>query len=149
LTLMLDDDIKDAYPDPEKIKKDSFYTLIDIYDSEEYKGKVEVSYKYDHSDSWDYTIVFLGRTDLSMWKQIYIPDKLLVVCLRGEGHPYAEDCRSSGGWEHLKSMFKKGKKDPEARKDWYKQSCANSDPKGLDPYKWDNLDINIRLAKIK
>jgi hypothetical protein len=36
---MPDDDLKGAYPDPEAIKKDSDYTLADIYDSEEYKGK--------------------------------------------------------------------------------------------------------------
>jgi hypothetical protein len=149
LTLMPDDDLKGAYPDPEAIKKDSDYTLADIYDSEEYKGKVEVSYEYDHGDSWDHAIIFLGCTDPGMWKQMHIPNELLVICLAGEGHPCAEDCGSSGGWEDLKSLFKKGRKDPEGRKDWYKQRCANGDLKGLDPYKWDIVEVNRMLTKIK
>ena len=47
-------------------------------------------------------------------------------------------------------MFtKKGKKDPEGRKEWYKKYCANGDPKGLDPYKWSVVDVNDALAEIK
>lgn len=55
---MLDDGLKGAYHDPEEIKKDSDYTLADIYGSEEYKGEVKVSYEYDHRDSWVMLIYF-------------------------------------------------------------------------------------------
>jgi hypothetical protein len=44
---------------------------------------------------------------------------------------------------------KKGKRDPEGLKDWYKKSCANGDPKGLDLYRWSILDVNDALAKIE
>ncbi|KAF4629310.1 hypothetical protein G7Y89_g8843 [Cudoniella acicularis] len=148
LTLMWDDDMKDAYPDPDQIKKDSDYTLADIYDSDEYKGKIEVSYEYDHGDSWDHEISFLGRADPAMRRAMHIPDDLQVVCLAGEGHPCAEDAGGAGGWEDLKKTFKR-RNDPEGRKDWYKYSCANGDPKGLDPYKWDILDVNDALSQIK
>lgn len=47
-------------------------------------------------------------------------------------------------------MFtKKGKRDPENRRQWYKTYCANGDPKGLDPYKWSIIEVNDRLALIK
>jgi hypothetical protein len=65
-----------------------------------------------------------------------------------QGHPCAEDCGGSGGWESLKDAFKK-KGDAEGRKKWYKQGCGNGDPKGLDPWKWDVFDVNDELAKIK
>jgi len=76
--------LKDAYPDANKIKKTSDYTLADIYDGEEYKGKVEVSYEYDHGDSWDHQIAFLGRADPSMRKSMHIPDDMEAICLGGE-----------------------------------------------------------------
>jgi hypothetical protein len=63
------------------------------------------------------TIMVVAGTMPGMWKQIHIPDEVLVICLAGEGHPCAEDCGSPGGWEDLKSLFKKGRKDPEGRKD--------------------------------
>jgi len=61
LSLLHDDDLEDMYSNPERIKKDSNYTLADIYDGEEYRGKIEVFYEYDHGDNWDHDITFLGR----------------------------------------------------------------------------------------
>lgn len=66
-----------------------------------------------------------------------------------QGHACAEDCGSIPGWEDLKRVFKKGAKDPDGRKGWYKTFCANGDRKGLDPYKWDILEINDELQKFK
>jgi hypothetical protein len=80
---------------------------------------------------------------------MHILDELQAVCLGGEGHPCAEDCGGDLGWENLKNVFKKGKKDPKGLKEWYKTSYANGDPKGLDPYKWDIFDVNDELARIK
>ena len=37
----------------------------------------------------------------------------------------------------------------DGRKAWYKESCANGDPKGLDPFKWSILDVNDDLAELK
>ena len=84
LSLLYDDDMASSYPDPEKIKKEADYTLADIYGSEEYGGKVEVSYEYDHGDSWDHQIAFLGRADPSMRRAMSIPDDMQVVCLGGD-----------------------------------------------------------------
>jgi hypothetical protein len=84
LELLPNDDMKDAYPNPEMIKKESAYTLKDIYDGEQYKGKVEVSYEYDHGDSWLHEIAFLGRADPSLRKGMNIPDDIQAVCLGGE-----------------------------------------------------------------
>jgi hypothetical protein len=48
----------------------------------------------------------------------------------------------------LKAVFKK-KGDASGKKAWYKTVCANGDPKGLDPWKWDIIDVNDGLSKIK
>ena len=86
LTLLMDadGDIASMYPDPETIKKETDYTLADIYGSEEYGGKVEVSYEYDHGDNWEHQIAFLGRADPSMRTAMHIPDDMQVICLGGE-----------------------------------------------------------------
>lgn len=68
--------------------------------------------------------------------------------IKTQGHPCAEDCGGSGGWEDLKDAFKK-ESDPEGRKNWYKKFCYNGDPEGLDPYKWSILDVNDELAEIE
>ncbi|KIX01186.1 uncharacterized protein Z518_08911 [Rhinocladiella mackenziei CBS 650.93] len=117
-------------------------TLADIYDSDEFRGKVEVSYEYDHGDGWDHEIAFLGRADPILRKSMMIPEDIEV------GHPCAEDCGGEPGWEDLKAAFKK-RNDPEGKREWYKTICANGDPKGLDPFKWDILDVNDQLCEIK
>lgn len=147
LTLLPDDFLKDAYPDPEQIKKTADYTLADIYDAPLYKGQVVVTYEYDHGDSWEHEIRLLGRADPILRPSMLIPENMKAVCLSGEGHPCAEDCGGELGWEDLKRCFK-GKKDPEGRRDWYKYTCANGDPKGLDPFRWDILEVNRRLLKM-
>jgi hypothetical protein len=146
LTLLYNTEVTDAYEDPEEIKYEGAFTLADIYASEKYGGKVEVTYEYDHGDSWLHDITFLGRADPNLRKTLGVPDKLEAFCLGGEGHHAAEDCGSTPGWENLKNVFKKGRKDPEGLKKWYKTRCANGDPKGLDPYKWDMWDVNDALV---
>jgi hypothetical protein len=64
----------------------------------------------------------------------------------GQGHPCAEDI--GPGWENLKKVFRGGK-DAEGLREWYKSECVNGDPTGLDPYKWDILDVNDALEEIK
>jgi len=65
-------------------------------------GKVEVSYEYDHGDSWDHKITFLGKADSNLRKNMQIPaeEKMPVFCLGGEGHPCAEDSGGPGGWTY-------------------------------------------------
>jgi len=56
--------------------------------------------------------------------------------------------RRPGRVDILKKCFK-GRKDPEGLREWYKRTCANGDPKGLDPYKWDIVEVNRDLMKLK
>lgn len=70
-------------------------------------------------DSWTHEIDLLGRADPMLKQKMGIPEDMQVVCLGEEGHPCAEDCGSSSGWEGLKRVFKKGAKDPEGLKEWY------------------------------
>jgi len=122
------------------------YTLADLYDSETYPDGVDVSYTYDHGDSWEHSIEFLGQADLNLRRAAKIPSELKVACLGGEGHPCAEDCGGAPGWENLKSIFKK-RGDPEGLKNWYKNICPNGERKGLDPWKWDMFDVNGKLSQ--
>jgi hypothetical protein len=145
------------------------YTLAEIYDSDEFRGKVGVSYNYDFGDNWHHAISFLGREDPTLRKAMKVKKSMEVVCLAGEvcitsplrekrgadlsltrlqGHPCAEDCGGVDCWEDLKAAFKK-KGDPDQRKHWYKTICTNGDPKGLDPYKWNIVRVKNSLAKIK
>ncbi|KAL8626128.1 hypothetical protein Q9189_008187, partial [Teloschistes chrysophthalmus] len=47
----------------------------------------------------------------------------------------------------LKNAFKKPKGD-KSRKEWYRDICANGEPKGFDPYKWDILEVNDELRQL-
>jgi len=135
--------------DPDMVSKEAKHTtLSDIYDGDEFRGKVEVAYEYDFGDGWDHHITFLGRADPILRKSMSVPDDMEVICLGGEGHPCAEDCGGGPGWEELKAVFKGGN-DPEGRKAWYKTQCSNGDRKGLDPFKWDISKVNKKLHKIK
>lgn len=145
----MDDSLRAAYPEPDGVRAEEDYTLGDIFDGEEYKGKVELTYEYDMGDGWMHLIYFLGRMDPLVKRTVGVPEDVEVFCLNGEGHPCAEDCGGSGGWEDLKELFTKRKKDPEGLKEWYKHECLNGDPKGLDPYKWDIFDVNDDLTQIK
>lgn len=149
LILCIHDDLKDAYPDPDKVKQEAHYTLADIYEGPEYAGKVEVSYEYDHGDSWRHSIAFLGKADPSFRKLMQIPNDMQVICLAGEGHPCAEDSGGPGPWEELKETLKKKRGDADGMKSWYKNVCANGEKKAFDPYKWDILDVNDALAKVR
>jgi len=128
------------------IRDEDEYTLADLYDSETYPDGVDVSYTYDHGDSWEHSIEFLGRADRNLRRAASIPSDLTVACLGGEGHPCAEDCGGPGGWEHLKSLFKK-RGDPEGLKAWYKTDCANGEKKGLDPWSWNMFTVNGTLSE--
>ncbi|KAF2666813.1 hypothetical protein BT63DRAFT_481285 [Microthyrium microscopicum] len=149
LTLKEDNLDASSFPHPERIQKEADFTLANIFVDTKYDGKIQVVYEYDHGDGWVHGIVFLGRADPSLRSVMNVPDDLEACCLGGEGHPAAEDCGGSSGWEYLKSVFKKGKKDPEGLKEWYKTTCTNGDPKGLDPYRWDMLDVNDGLTSVK
>ncbi|KAL8767605.1 MAG: hypothetical protein Q9209_005935 [Squamulea sp. 1 TL-2023] len=158
-TLDGDDDDLGFWPKPQNEKK---WTLRDVFEREEWEKedgkKIKVSnkpgaqlhlrYEYDIGDGWDHQINLLGRAEKNLHDVLGGPGAPAILCLGGEGHPCAEDCGSEPGWEDLKDAFKKSRGDKE-RKDWYKTVCANGDPKGLDPYRWDMFEVNDELAKVK
>ncbi|KAK4947521.1 hypothetical protein LTR10_013466 [Elasticomyces elasticus] len=151
LTFVTDpEDRVSTHPWPEEdLKSASEWKLSDIFENDEYRSKVNLRYEYDFGDSWEHHITFLGIEDPGHRKAL-MPDAEydIPVCFGGEGHPCAEDCGGAPGWEHLKEVLTKKSRDPEL-KDWYKRYCANGDPKGLDPYKWNIVKVNDRLAKLK
>jgi hypothetical protein len=72
------------------------------------------------------------------------------ISFAAKGHPCAEDCGGAGGWEDLKELFAKPRmRDEDDRRQWYKEYCANGDPKGLNPYAWSILDVNQELEAVK
>ncbi len=149
-----DEDDLGFWPDPQNERN---WTLRDVFERKEWEtedgskitGQIHVRYEYDMGDSWDHQIVLLGRAEKGLHNVLGGgEDTPRILCIGGEGHPCAEDCGSEPGWEDLKNAFKKQKGD-KSRREWYKTMCANGDPKGLDPYKWDILDVNDQLMKVE
>lgn len=62
-----------------------------------------------------------------------MPNDCKTVCMDGEGHPAAEDCGGTHGWEELKKQFETENGGDRGRRDWYIRRCANSDGRALDP----------------
>jgi hypothetical protein len=93
LNLSPDDSMADAMSDPGRYRLEQDYTLADILEHPEYKGKIDLTYEYDHGDSWGHDITVLGRADPALRGAMGgIPQK--VYCIAGEGHPCAEDVGS-------------------------------------------------------
>ncbi|KAI4170591.1 MAG: hypothetical protein LQ343_004823 [Gyalolechia ehrenbergii] len=148
----------DEEDDEDDTEDENRWTLRDVLERKEWNGQTVASaadmhliYEYDMGDGWEHQINILGRADKGLHSALtgFPPEKAQqVLCIAGEGHPCAEDCGSEPGWEDLKNAFKKPRGDKE-QKDWYKNMCANGDKKGLDPWKWDMLDVNERLENIK
>ncbi|KAJ9607149.1 hypothetical protein H2200_008221 [Cladophialophora chaetospira] len=136
-------------------KEAAEWKLSDLFANEEYRGKVDVFYDYDFGDGWDHIITFVGEEDVSLRKGMREPTYNNAFCFAGEptdptsnlGHPCAEDCGGQPGWEELKRLLK-GDFDPDDRKGWYRNDCANGGP-SLDPYKWDILKVNDKLRRVK
>lgn len=140
-----------------EVEDESKWTLRDVIEKEEWDGKpvskadVHLMYEYDMGDGWEHQIQLLGRAEKGLHAALTgLPEEKAqkVLCVSGEGHPCAEDCGSEPGWEELKKAFTKQKGDREL-KEWYKNVCANGDRKGLDPWKWDLMDVNAELEMIK
>jgi Plasmid pRiA4b ORF-3-like protein len=129
--------------------KEADWTLADVYEKPEWKGKVRVTYEYDMGDGWEHDVCLLGRQEPASWKQMTIPSDMKAVCLTGHGHPVAEDSGGPPGWEALKELFEKPRaKDEDGQKNWYKTQCANGDKKGLNPHEWDRMKVNTDLSDI-
>ncbi|CAF9918078.1 MAG: hypothetical protein HETSPECPRED_003661 [Heterodermia speciosa] len=129
-------------------QKESEWTLADVYEKPEWKDRAQIEYEYDLGDGWHHILALLGRATPGTHAQFGVPDDAKVVCLGGQGHAVAEDCGGSAGWEELKKAFRNPRRAANRdRVEWYKYGCANGDPGGLDPYKWDILDTNEALRE--
>ncbi|OMP81689.1 putative protein y4hQ [Diplodia seriata] len=64
------------------------YTLADIYDSDEFRGKVKIQYEYDFGDGWEHDIQFLGKADPAMKRAMRVPEHVQVFCISGEVRHY-------------------------------------------------------------
>ncbi|KAI4270991.1 MAG: hypothetical protein LQ337_006324 [Flavoplaca oasis] len=153
-TLDGDEDDLGFWPNPQNEKN---WTLCDVFERKEWEtedgtkttAQIQLRYEYDMGDGWDHQIVLLGRAEKGLHDVLGGGgDAPKILCIGGEGHPCAEDCGSAPGWEDLKDAFKKQKGD-RSRREWYKTMCANGDPKGLDPYKWDILEVNDQLRTVE
>ena len=134
------------------------WTLRDALEKKEWDGdnvaspaEIKLLYRYDMGDDWEHQINFLGRADRGLHSALTgLPGEKAqkVLCIAGEGHPCAEDCGSGSRWQGLKDAFTRPRRDKDL-KEWYKNQCTNGDPKGLDPWKWDILDVNEKLECIE
>lgn len=152
-----------------EFKNTSEVSLEDIFENEKYtNGKAEVVYEYDFGDSWEHDIVFLGREAPGVRNIMSNPSFMPVVYLNGEvsgfrlwcgvnivadlaqEHPCAEDVGGVPGWEDLKDLFAHPRqRDVDDTRGWYKNGgCLNGDPKGLDPYRWNILQVNFELENL-
>lgn len=131
------------------LKKLGGVTIRDVFEDEEHRGEV-LFWKYDMGDGWEHEVHLLGVEDASLRTTLGVAKDNVVACLSGEGHPCAEDVGGTGRWAELKKIFADpARPDPEKLRRWYKGDCANGDPKGLDPYKWDMAKVNDELRNIK
>ena len=135
----------------------SEYTLHDVFSRTEWEDikvtpemELSIEYEYDFRCCWEHQIVLLGRADPGLNRMMGGPEAPPILCLAGEGHPCAEGCRGPSEWKSLKELFAKPRgKDPMDLKDWYREECANGDPKGLDPWTWNIRDVNAELMKME
>lgn len=141
------------HPDPEMfdmfgdgmggdVKTTGEVTLEDVYEKEGWKAQVSIMYTYDFGDSWEHIFTLLGRATPGINKQVGAPEDVKVMCVSGQGHACAEDAGSVPGWEHLRECFEKPRSKDDGRREWYKTSCANGDPKGLKAWYFDTMECN-------
>lgn len=136
---------------PPKLEKMDDVSLGKIFSNEEYYD-TRLFWTYDFGNGWDHEIHGMGIELESFRQSINLPPVDVAVCLSGEGHPCAEDCVGTQGWGRLKSLFvdptREGDIGFQRTRAWYMNECANGDPDGLDPYKWDVAKVNAELEKI-
>ena len=115
-------------PEPES---DAAYSLADVFEKKEWRGKTMVTYEYDMGDSWEHGIFLFGRADAHLREHIGIKSGQRVFVVSGESHPCQEDCGGPPRWEDVKDQAKKAK-----------------GTRKLDPYKWDISTVNESLARV-
>jgi hypothetical protein len=81
--------MEDALEEDPKMQLVTDYTLGDIYNSEQYRDKIEMLYEYDMGDGWEHEILFLGKESAALRMAIAGPEAAAqrvgrAVCLGGE-----------------------------------------------------------------
>jgi hypothetical protein len=84
-----EDTFEDAFEVDQKTQLVTDYALRDVFDSVEYKDKIEVLYEYDMGDGWEHDILFLGKESGGLRMAIAGPAVAVqrdgrAVCLGGE-----------------------------------------------------------------
>ncbi|KAK7705384.1 hypothetical protein SLS57_010146 [Botryosphaeria dothidea] len=136
-------------------------TLASVFANPQYAdGKAELIYNYDYGDGWGHEIVYLGKANDSFAKRQIgkgVVEGQRTWCVSGEGHPCAEDCGGSRGWEELKQAFASSSDDQvfdragltaNELRAWYTTECFNGDHEGLQPWKWDITEVNQKLTSL-
>ena len=116
--------------------------LSDVFEQDQYKNK-SLEYTYDFGDSWEHSVVLLGRSEESVSSDF-------IFCISGEGAPVAEDCGGVDGWEGLKeavTKYKEGKTLDDDEKDrvkWFKKLRKGN----LNVWDWDQDKVNKQLGSL-
>ncbi len=76
-----------------------------------------------------------------------------ITCIRGEGHPCAEDVEGQYGWEELKTAYRTTNPDQPQREkmEWFKTIASDKDRRLLAGNKfmeWDMERGNAQLARL-
>ena len=132
-----------------RIVSESKTRLRKVFESPEFGGDPCVTYIYDFGDDWKHKLSWVGTATPQALGQMSFPQGLKAWCLGGEGHPAAEDCGGTTGWQDLKQNFAEPQKVSSRgdRRKWYKTHCMNGEREDLNPYKWDVMETNYALAR--
>jgi hypothetical protein len=79
-------DLASAVPKLASIYKDaSEWKLSDVFENDQYRGKVSMVYEYDMGDSWEHQMTFLGVEDRGV-RSTFAPGSKAdqILCLAGE-----------------------------------------------------------------
>ncbi|KAK2756737.1 hypothetical protein FQN54_005183 [Arachnomyces sp. PD_36] len=128
-----------AFSGEDEVKDTSDYRLHQFFDNDKL-GPRKVVYEYDLGDCWHHEITCVKRED---------PTKDFV-CLKGEGHPCAEDVGGCGGWLDMLEAYdaKSPTEEQIQRMKWY-ADCISPEGLGGDiRWRWRKDLVNEGLAMI-
>jgi hypothetical protein len=126
-------------PTPYFSKKTTLHEIVTKY------PYMDIVYEYDFGDRWEHLIKVKGRGP-----SVETPSG--VKCLGGTGHACAESVGGRGGWAELKAAFKAPVKSLDQMEliNWYKNTCQNGDPRGLEDLNAFDLEAtNEELSEMR
>ena len=116
------------YEATDEVVADQRYSLRDIYEMPELKGKARIVYTYDSNNDWQHDFALIGRACPDMCAQMGQPEGPYVSCLGGEGVLNMKE---------LESMSDSADSEERA-----------ASRKVKKPSKWDRLAVNDKLADV-